>query len=124
VIITDLQSFLVILACFMLMFGNVFYIIGHRYDEEDEHAADDDGGEPEPFSTAQEAFLSLYRMMLGDSDRSWFSSEVATFFFFLYSFFVQIIILSMLIAVVSDSYDFAIIRSVKLFDRALCEQGL
>ena len=67
----------------MLMFGNVFYIIGHRYDEEDEHAADDDGGEPEPFSTAQEAFLSLYRMMLGDSDRSWFSSEVATFFFFL-----------------------------------------
>lgn len=111
------------------MFGSLFFILlgaqGDSTNEEDDTT--DEGDAAAPFSTGRETALTMYRMMLGENDRAWFHSDgyidMSVVFFFLYSFFVQVLLLSMLIAIVSDSYDFAMIRSFNLFYRARCEQA-
>ena len=66
-------------------------------------------------------------MMAGDFERSWFltdSDEIdhtAVSVFVAYQFLINIVLLNVLIAVVSDSYDYAQIRAAKLFMRARIE---
>lgn len=134
-ILGDLKAFLALLVCILIMFGSVFFILlGSQHGssgEEDEVFDNDDTDDTAesllaaPFSTVEETALTMYRMMLGASDRSWFqtrgSVDMSVLFFFFYSFFVQILLLSMLIAIVSDSYDYAMVRSFNLFYRARCE---
>jgi hypothetical protein len=64
----------------------------------------------------------VYRMMIGDFEREWFPTPFTLGLFLAYMFVVMILMLNVLIAVVSDSYDFAVIRSQVLFRRA-CVPG-
>ena len=120
-ILSDLKFFLIVMALFMLMFGNVFLVLLPR---EEESSDEDDAP---PFGTELETLLTLFRMMLGDFERSWFSansdeiSSVAVCAFVLYEFLITVLLLNMLIAVVSDSYDYAQIRAAKLFLRTRVE---
>lgn len=132
-IMNDLKAFLGLLFCILCMFGSVFFVLLGAKDkdgddnEDGDAEADNDSAITAPFSTVRETALTMYRMMLGANERSWFESggyiDLSVIFFFFYSFFVQVLLLSMLIAIVSDSYDFAMIRSFNLFYRARCEQA-
>merc|ERR1740136_464189 len=66
----------------------------------------------------------MYRMMLGDFDHYGFSAKskavtvVVKILFVAFTFLVMLILLNMLIAIISDSYDYAIIRAEELFLQA------
>jgi len=75
----------------------------------------------EGFSTPVETLTSAYRLMLGDFERDWFDQPLTLLMFFAYTFIANIMMLNMLIAVVSDSYECAIIKSKLLFRRARLE---
>lgn len=72
----------------------------------------------EAFATVAETLISVYRLMIGDFEREWFQTPFLVALFLAYTFIVMILLLNILIAVVSDSYDFAIVRSNVLFRRA------
>ena len=76
------------------------------------------GGANDAFGSPGEAFISVFRMMIGDFEREWFFEPFTLVLFLTYMFVVMILMLNVLIAVVSDSYDFAVIKSVTLFRRA------
>jgi hypothetical protein len=59
--------------------------------------------------------------MLGDFERDWFDQPLTLFMFFAYTFIANIMMLNVLIAVVSDSYEHAMIKSKFLFRRARLE---
>ena len=107
-IMHDLEFFRVVLGLFMLMFGNAFYVM--LSSPLDTTGTDEDDESP-PFGTISETFLTVFRMMLGDFERGWFtaeseSSRVAPFLitlFVLYMFTVMILLLNMLIAIVSGT---------------------
>jgi hypothetical protein len=118
-IIRDLVSFLVILVCFMLAFANVFSIILPVAD-------DDQTGNGGPFSSFGDSFLTTYTMMLGGFNRWWFESssvKVTNFSisaFVIFMFVVYIVLLNMLIAIVGDSYAFAMTKAPLLFAQTKC----
>jgi len=122
-IIRDLVSFLVILVCFMLAFANVFTIILPLTD-------DDQTGKGGPFSSLGDSFLTTYTMMLGGYNRWWFdsSSVAVTNFsisaFAIFMFVVYIVLLNMLIAIVGDSYAFAMTKAPLLFDETQCAMSI
>jgi hypothetical protein len=49
------------------------------------------------------------------NDREWFDNRILIIIFVLYGFIVVVLMLNILIAVVSDSYEYAVIRAKKLF---------
>jgi hypothetical protein len=68
-----------------------------------------------------EYMLQFYIMMLGDfgnTERESFSSGFSVFLLVLYSFLVTVILLNVLIAIASDSYEKCLLNSQKLFGRA------
>eukprot|EP00747_Dinoflagellata_sp_TGD_P024946 gnl/TRDRNA2_/TRDRNA2_130900_c1_seq1.p1 gnl/TRDRNA2_/TRDRNA2_130900_c1~~gnl/TRDRNA2_/TRDRNA2_130900_c1_seq1.p1 ORF type:complete len:269 (-),score=33.39 gnl/TRDRNA2_/TRDRNA2_130900_c1_seq1:310-1068(-) len=77
-----------------------------------------------PFLEFSEGFLTVYRMMLGDFSRSWFTSDdwylqaCAEIFFVVFMLIVQIMMLNVLIAVVSESYDIAHVKAHDLYHRS------
>lgn len=98
---------------------------GSRRDRDGEVGA---MGGSRPFQRIRGAFLSVFRMMLGDFSPTWFeiSEEpddqwIADGLFCLYMIFVMIFMLNVLIAVVSDSYDCARVKATNLFRRARFE---
>ena len=130
-IFNDLREFILVLLLFVLMFTNAFYLLLSSAvvsSSDDTAAADDDDGddgEGDPFSTFGETLLTMYRMMLGDFERDWFSSKesdtvalVAVMLFIIFTFMVMVLLLNMLIAIISDSYDYAMIRAEQLFLQA------
>lgn len=119
----DISSFMMVLIVVMLGFTNVFFVvlqerIGHT-------TISSNDGDESPFSTVGESLLSVYRMMLGDFERDWFrisnnqsAANYMVLMFAMYMFIVTIILLNILIAVVSDSYDYAMIQAKTLYLRA------
>jgi len=93
--------------------------------EEGEEYADADVGASdavnEGFVSPAETLTSIYRLMLGDFERDWFDQPLTLVMFFVYTFLANIMMLNVLIAVVSDSYECAIIKSKLLFRRARLE---
>lgn len=73
------------------------------------------------------SILTAFRMMLGDFEREWFDTESLILSFYteilsmIHSFFVLVIIFNVLIAVVSDSYDYSMTRSRTLYLKARLE---
>ena len=68
-----------------------------------------------------EYLLSVYTILLGDFglfERDDFVSGVSVFLVVLYSFLVTVVLLNVLIAVASDSYEKCLLKSQKLFGRA------
>ena len=108
-ILTDLREFMIVLLLFVLMFTNAFYLLlsSAENSSSSSDAADDD--EASPFTSFGETLLTMYRMMLGDFERDWFTSEskevagVAVALFVIFTFLVMVLLLNMLIAIISDS---------------------
>ena len=126
-IIGDLEYFLIVLALFMLMFGHCFFILMWKPASDDDLEDPNDDYEPAPFETVRETLLSVFRMMLGDFQRGWFSTDndqiddASVLVFVTFVFVCNIVLLNVLIAVVSDSYDYAQTRAANLFLRARIE---
>ena len=59
--------------------------------------------------------------LLGDFDRDVYGTPFEVALFVSYTFLVVIVMLNVLIAVISDSYDYAQIRAAKLFVRTRVE---
>ena len=129
-IAADIRSFLIVLFLVISAFASMFYLVNMEEVSEPfyrsaegrlprQGTADSDEGELDagalPFDSPTETFLTMYRMMLGDFDRDWFDTPTATIFFLSYTFLVMVMMLNILIAVVSDSYDYAVIRAQRLF---------
>lgn len=71
--------------------------------------------------TQSEYYLSLYSALLGgfgDLQRSNFTTSFSVFLMVCFTFMVQIILLNVLIAVASDSYEKCLMRAQNLFGRA------
>lgn len=67
------------------------------------------------FSTVPSTAFSLYLMVLGNFEPAAITGLWANALFFFYSFLVFIILLNVLIAIVSDSYDDVLVKSSELF---------
>ncbi|GMI16690.1 hypothetical protein TrLO_g10851 [Triparma laevis f. longispina] len=67
------------------------------------------------FSTVPSTAFSLYLMVLGNFEPAAITGLWANALFFFYSFLVFIILLNILIAIVSDSYDDVLVKSSELF---------
>ena len=112
-IFADLQSFLVVLALIMGMFTCMFYLLGHPGKSDHVH---------EVYESPVETLLMLYGMMIGEYSVDEFRSS--PFMMILnvgYMFIMTIVMLNILIAIVSDSYEAAMIRSKAMFVRAKFE---
>jgi hypothetical protein len=71
--------------------------------------------------TQSEYYLSIYSVLLGgfgDLQRSNFTTPFSVFLIVCFSFMVEIILLNVLIAVASDSYEKCLMRAQNLFGRA------
>ena len=130
-IANDIRSFLVILLMVMFGFGSMFFLAsmpppadGRRLDEDADAPsgeADDEAEIGDAFGAPVETIVSVYRLMLGDFDREWFPRPLTLVMFLAYTFIANIMMLNVLIAVVSDSYANAMIKSEVLFRRARLE---
>lgn len=68
-----------------------------------------------------EYLLGVYSILLGDFGifhRDDFASGFSVFLVVLYTFFVTVVLLNVLIAIASDSYEKCLLKSQKLFGRA------
>eukprot|EP00968_Pinguiococcus_pyrenoidosus_P009527 scaffold739_cov166-Pinguiococcus_pyrenoidosus.AAC.1 len=120
----DLQSFLLVLGIILLLFTNLLFVVTHP--RTDASFGDDDA--EEPFSNVGEALLTSYQMFLGNFEREWFSAapdtvsrQFAVIFFVAFLLVLNVLLLNVLIAIVSDSYSYSKTRSLRLFYRARLE---
>jgi len=143
-IVEDIKQFLVVLLIVILLFANMILVVaagaGHTHEDVDDDSAllngDDHrtlrrilatgsahgGGEGNVdasgegnFHSVAGSMLVLYRVMLGDFGGFKATSEYDVAIFVAYTFLVMVMMLNILIAVVSDSYDYAQIRARQLF---------
>ncbi|GMH99966.1 hypothetical protein TrVE_jg4698 [Triparma verrucosa] len=112
-IFRDLFSFMAVLAIILVMFGHAFYLV-----LSDNKASD---GDEIDFTNISGTAWSLYLMILGSFEFSDFSGVWGQGLFICYSFLVVIILLNVLIAIVSDSYDAVLVTSTELFWRSRLE---
>merc|ERR1711998_428232 len=113
-----MQSFLVVLVTVMVGFGVPFFMLISN-DTLSLHDDDPDN----PFGSFGETMLTMFNMgMLGDFDRDVFGDDiVAVALFVCFIILVVIMMLNVLIAIVSDSYENAMVRSRQLFLRSRLE---
>ena len=93
-----------------------------RNEEEAEEDDDcDDDQQERPFRSIGGALLALFRMAMGNFDMSWFEhtsdaiSSVALALFVSFMVFFFLVCVNVLIAVVADSYDYALFRARKIY---------
>ena len=114
----DLAWFLLILFAVVVSFSQMFYTLLLP----EECANDEDAAvEERPVCKPSEYYLSVYSILLGDYgefNREDFHTPFSVFLVVLFSFMVVIVLLNVLIAIVSDSYEKCLIRSQFLFGRA------
>ncbi|GMH95099.1 hypothetical protein TrVE_jg10324 [Triparma verrucosa] len=113
-IFRDLFSFMAVLVIILVMFGHAFYLVLTRNEDRDELVELD-------FTTIGGTAWSLYLMILGTFESSVFAGIWAQSLSLCYSFLVVIILLNVLIAIVSDSYDAVLVTSTELFWRSRLE---
>ncbi|GMI05038.1 hypothetical protein TrVE_jg8199 [Triparma verrucosa] len=106
-IFKDLFSLMAVLVIILIMFGHAFYLVLSENKASDGIEID--------FSNISGTALSLYLMILGIFESSVFAGIWAQILFLCYSFLVVIILLNVLIAIVSDSYDAVLVNSTELF---------
>lgn len=107
----DVIWFCVILVTMLISFGQMFFTL---------MAPDTCGLEPDDSMCRQsEYYLKMYSMLIfQEFDRDSYDSFVTVILVVLYSFVVALVLLNVLIAVASDSYEKCLVRSQKLFGRA------
>ena len=74
-----------------------------------------------PFATIGTGSFMMYRMLLGNIDLQYFDDNFELAIWALFEFVVVIIMLNVLIAVVSDSYDFSLLRAQSAFLNTVVE---
>jgi len=121
-ILKDLRSFAVVLVVVIFMFGDMFYIAVSTKDN-GEFCTDGGtelGGPATDFcDSGVSSYLRVYALLLGDFELNDYKDTTAmTILFIVFTLFGVVILLNMLIAVVSDSYERAKISSLLLFGRA------
>ena len=107
-VINDIRAFMIVLVSIMFMFGHAFYLELAQVNLEFHD------GSPNPFGTLPMTILSTYTMLLGDFDLDAFPDFFTKILFVAFMFFVVIILLNILIAIVSDSYDNAMVKSTEV----------
>ena len=110
----DITWFCVILLILVVSFGQMFFTLlaPSSCSEGDSEAIE---------CKQSEYLLRVYTILLGDFgdfERENFTSIFSVFLVVLYSFLVTVVLLNVLIAVASDSYEKCLVRSQNLFGRA------
>eukprot|EP00977_Amphora_coffeiformis_P010169 scaffold2363_cov159-Amphora_coffeaeformis.AAC.31 len=107
----DVIWFCVILVTLLVSFGQMFFTL---------MAPDTCGVEPDDSMCLQsEYYLKMYSMLIfQEFDRDSYDSFVSVVLVVIYSFMVALVLLNVLIAVASDSYEKCLVRSQNLFGRA------
>ena len=109
----DVMWFSFILFCLVICFGQMFYTLMVP--------PTCDSGSGERVCTQSEYYLKVYAILLGDFGafrRDDFTSMFSVLLLVLFSFMVVLVLLNVLIAVASDSYEKCLLRSRQLFGRA------
>jgi hypothetical protein len=118
-ILVDVRAFLVVMGLVMIMFGHALFMVmglgDHGYE------ANENDGENQKFATIGGTMGSLYSMMLGNYDPEDFVDYYQYWISVVFMFMIVIVMLNVLIAIVSDSYDAAMVKSTELFWRARLE---
>jgi len=134
-IMKDLSEFVVVTLVVAVMFAEMYFIVhadldqhGDDLDDLDQDQGSDQGdldlSDENAFHSPAYAMMSVYMMVFGQFERDWFQAKTKALtafsvaMFLLYSFFVVIVMLNVLIAIVSDSYDYALTRARPIFLRA------
>ena len=116
------RSFLGVLIVIVIMFGHAMYLtLGS---DEDFNVSCTREGETElDFGSITCTGQSLYLMVLGKMDNvvMFKNSYFAWLLFLSYTFLVVIVLLNVLIAIVGDSYDAALVKAEELFWRSRVE---
>ena len=126
----DLASFIFVLLIIMIGAASIFFVLLGPLDD----CSIDTGPNTvyngtnnecdmteEAFSSAGETMLTVFRMMLGDFERDWFRGEdnevsrLGAVLLVIFMIIVNVLLLNILIAVVSDSYDYSMIRAQKSY---------
>jgi hypothetical protein len=121
-IMKDLTEFMIVTAVVMVMFAEMHFIIHADIKDLGEAQGDLDLTDDKPFHSPAYAMLSIFMMMFGQFERDWFQAETKSLtafsitLFLIYMFFVVIVMLNVLIAIVSDSYDVRLVEKVVLVD--------
>ena len=113
----DTFSFGIILAIMVWTFGQMFYTILIPDYCSSEEAVED----PEYQCVQSEYIFRVYTILLGDFstfERETFKTKFSIFLMVFYSFMVIIVLLNVLIALASDSYEKCLMKSQMLFGRA------
>jgi hypothetical protein len=108
IILHSISSFLVVMGVFIVGFSHAFHVFEHDADEE-------------AFGTIYVSTWSTYQIMLGQFPKDNFSRFAPACLFLIYTLIVMIVMLNVLIAVVSDGYDYAMTKSKPLFFKARLE---
>jgi len=107
----DILWFLLILLILIIAFTQMFYtVLPPRVLYED--------GDTTGLNNIWEYYVLTYMIVLGEFDRQTFKNTFSVILFCLYTFWVVIIMLNVLIAIVGDSYEKSTVRSESLFGRA------
>jgi len=120
-ILRDLSEFVLVMSIVLLMFSFMFTMINADGSSE---GLDFNLSDLRPFHSPSYSIMSCYMMIMGLLERDWFEVDgaagltaLSVALFFIFMFFVVIVMLNVLIAVVSDSYDFAMTKAKQLFLR-------
>ena len=126
-----LPLFLTLFLSAVLMFAGMFHLLLFKTVEElnngDLYDDDEVGDVPtQAWGTVSNSIITVIGMVLSEFDRDMFASKLfpesiavlATLLFAVFISFVVIVMLNVLIAVVSDSYDYAMTRATQLFLRS------
>jgi len=117
IITVSLVPFLIVFAIIMLAFVHVFRVV-----------LGEDGSGSNQFASTSEAFVTIFRMAIGDFDRDWFrddsakAASLATALFVAFELLANVLMLNVLIAVVSDSFEDAQTRGRQIFLQTQLEQ--
>jgi hypothetical protein len=110
----DIIWFCVILLTMVVSFAQMFFTLLAP-------ASCADGGGSDKQCSQSEYLLRTYQVLLGDFgdfDRDDFTTVFSVFLIVFYSFMVVVVLLNVLIAIASDSYEKCLVRSHNLFGRA------
>jgi hypothetical protein len=113
----DILYFCVILLALVVSFSQMFFTLLAP----SSCAVGSDTGESSMECKYTEYLLQVYIMLLGDfgdTEREAFGTGFSVFLMVIYSFLVTVILLNVLIAIASDSYERCLLKSQKLFGRA------
>ncbi|KAL7568621.1 hypothetical protein ACA910_022722 [Epithemia clementina (nom. ined.)] len=117
-ILYDIRFFLLVLAVCVFMFGDMFHIAVLGEDGGD-FCSWKFGAMDDFCSTSWESYLRVYAILLGDITLDHLTATSGlTILFVLFTLFGVIILLNVLIAIISDSYEKATLRGQVLFGRA------